>query len=350
MSRKSLKLAGLLTVLGVMGAACGGSGGAGSGGSEEVFEFRVGDQYSLEHSIGKASIQPYMEAVEKQSDGRIKFEYFPDDSLVAAEDIPEAITSGTADLGNLVYIGNLNPLLYVAQLPGLFADDQTVEASEAFFEFVKGNEPTQQKFEELNTVPLFCFTVTNYQLEFAKPGVDSLDKVEGSQVRSAGVVLPHSVEALGAQPSDIAINEAYDAFNRGVIDSISLSVPSVKAYAFIEIIESAIINADLGGFPVCYGMGRDQFESLPKDLQDLMLQEGEKVVTQAATDLMGEAEEDLKAWEEQGIDLFEIDEAERDQALAGVEDTWLSQLEDEGVQGGPEAVEQWKSILQEHLG
>jgi len=349
MSRRTLRISCAAAALALTTAACGGgeSGGSGSGG--DTFEFRVADQYSPEHSIGKASIQPFMKAVEQASDGRISFEYFPSDGLVAAEDVPEAITSGTADLGNLVYIGNLNPLLYVVQLPGLFSDDQTAMASQAFSEFVANNEPTQQSFEELGIVPLFCFTVTNYQLEFAEPGVDSLEKVKGRQIRSAGVVLPYAVEALGANPSDIAINEAYDAFNRGVIDSISLSVPSVKAYAFIEIIESAITNANLGGYPVCYGMGQEQFDSMPQDLQQIVREEGEKIVTDAPTALMAEVESDLQNWEEQGIALFEIDESQRNAALEGVEQRWLQDLESNDVQGGAEAVEQWKSILDETL-
>ena len=349
MASKRLKLVGLLSVVAMTVAACGGSGGSDSG-TGDVFEFRVADQYSMEHSIGKASIQPYMAAVEEASGGRIKFEYFSDDSLVAAEDIPDAIRSGTADMGNLVYIGNLNPLLYVVQLPGLFSDEQTVEASEAFFEFAKTNGPTQQKFEELQTIPLFCFTVTNYQLLFTDPEVDSLAEVEGKQVRSAGVVLPHSVAALGGTPTDIAINEAYDAFNRGIVDSISLSVPSVKAYAFMELLKSAIVNADLGGFPVCYGIGRSQFESLPDDLQQIMIEEGEKIVTEAAATLMAEALSDLELWEQQGIKLHRVDVNERNRALAGVEEAWINQLESEGVEGAAEAVEQWKSMLQERLG
>ena len=355
MFKNRSRLACLMGALALVTTSCGGDGdgeattdAAADGGGEAV-SFRVADQYSLEHSIGRASIQPFMDAVEESSEGQIAFEYFPSDGLVAADDIPEAIGTGTADIGNLVYMGNLNPLLYVPQLPGLFSDDQTVEASEAFWEYVQTNETVQQTFTELGITPLFCFTVPNYQLQFAETGVDAIDELEGKQVRSAGTILPFSVAALGAQPTDIAINEAYDAFNRGVIDSISLSVPSVKAYAFMELIESAIVNADLGGFPVCYGIGTEQFEELSPDLQENLLAEGEKVVTDAAAALEAEVQADLETWEAAGIELNEIDPQARDAALANVEDTWLQELEANGVEGGPEAVEQWKALLDEHL-
>jgi TRAP-type C4-dicarboxylate transport system substrate-binding protein len=329
-------------------AACGNNGGGAAGGDGENVALRVADQYSMEHSIGKASIQPYMAAVEERTDGQVNFEYFGDDSLVKANDVPEALRSGTADMGNILYIGNLHPLLYVVQLPGLFSDEQTEQASAAFWDFVQQHEPTKAKFEELGIVPLFCFTVPNYQLQFTDKGIDSFSKLRGQQVRSAGTILPFSVQAIGGTPSDIAINEAYDAFNRGVIDSISLSVPSVKAYAFMELIESAIINADLGGFPVCYGVGQAKWDSLPKEVQEAMREEGEKIVTSAPAALYEEVQDDLTTWENEGIGLYEVSEEER-APLAGVEDEWIRKLESDGVEGAREAIDLWKSLLEERL-
>jgi TRAP-type C4-dicarboxylate transport system substrate-binding protein len=332
----------------VVVTACGTGGGSSAGVDGESFTLRVADQYSLEHSIGKSSIQPYMKAVEGRTDGRVSFEYFGDDALVKANDVPEALRSGTADVGNILYIGNLHPLLYVVQLPGLFSDAETAQASAAFWDFIQQHEPTSAKFDELGIVPLFCFTVPNYQLEFTDKGVNSFSQLRGMQIRSAGVILPFSVQAIGGTPSDIAINEAYDAFNRGVIDAISLSVPSVKAYAFMELIESAIVNADLGGFPVCYGVGQEKWDSMPEDVQQAMREEGEQIVTAAPDALFQEVEDDLKNWADEGIELNEVSDEQR-APLAGVEDKWIQKLESDGVEGAREAVELWKSLLEKRL-
>lgn len=328
-----------------------GDGGADAAQGEKV-EFRVTDLYSLEHSIGRAGIQPFMENIEEQTDGRISFEYFPSNQLIDARDAPDALASGTADIGNVLYLGSQNPMMYVAQLPGLFADDEVVPASEAFWEFIRTNESVQAKFEELRLRPLFCFTVTNYQLEWPKTGIDTLEEVRGKQIRAAGAVLPFSIQALGAGSVDVDIGEAFDAFNRGVIDGIALSVPSTKAYAFYDIIESAIINLNLGGFPVCYAIGQDKWDSLSAADQELLAAEADATVTAVAESLGAEVSEDLATWEERGMELYEIDEAARDEALAGVEGNWLDQLEADGVDraAAEAAVEEWKSLLNQHLG
>lgn len=319
--------------------------------AEEV-AFRVTDLYSLEHSIGKAGIQPFMEAIEEQTDGRISFEYFPSNQLIDARDAPDALVSGTADIANVLYLGSQNPLMYVAQLPGMFADDEVVPASEAFWEFIQTNESVQTKFDELQLRPLFCFTVTNYQIEWPEKGLDSIADIQGKQIRAAGAVLPFAIQALGATPADIAIGEAFDAFNRGVIDGIALSVPSTKAYAFYDIIESAIINLNMGGFPVCYAISQEKWDSLSASDQELIQAQADATVTSVAEALGSEVSEDLDAWTERGIELYEIDAAERDQRLAEVEGNWLDKLESDGVDraAAEAAVAEWKSLLEERIG
>ncbi len=366
-------------MIAVLAAACGGGGSntdasAGGGGSEassstpaeggssaaganeatqgESVKFRVTDLYSLEHSIGKNGIQPFMKDIEDQTNGRISFDYFPSNQLVDAHDAPDALRSGTADIANVLYLGSENPLMYVAQLPGMFSDDQVVPASEALWEFMQKNELVQAKFKDLDLRPLFCFTVTNYQMEWPQKGIDSIDKFSGKQVRAAGAVLPFSVQALGASPVNVDINEAFDAFNRGVIDGIALSVPSTKAYAFYDIIKSAVINANMGGFPVCYAMSQSKWDSLSDADQQLLQQEADKTVTNVATALGKEVSEDLQAWKDKGIETYEIDEQQRDKALSGVEGQWLDKLVSGGIDRdkAQAAVDQWKSLLQQHIG
>lgn len=318
----------------------------------EPVNFVVTDLYSLEHSIGANGIQPFMERIEETTDGRITFEYFPANQLIDARDAPEALRSGTADIANVLYLGGQNPLMYVAQLPGLFADDEVVPASEAFWEYMQTNEQVQTKMDELALQELFCFTVTNYQILWPETGRDSLDSLQGQQIRAAGAVLPFSIEAFGAASVDVAIGEAFDAFNRGVIDGIALSVPSTKAYAFYDIIESAIINLDMGGFPVCYAISAEKWDSLSEEDQQLLQEEADRTVSSVAEALLAEVEEDLATWSEQGIEMYEIDVAERDERLAGVEDQWLNQLVSDGVdrEAAEQSIAEWESLLDTHLG
>lgn len=347
MKRSKVAALAAAVVASLAAASCGSGSGASDGGTT----LRVTDIYTPQHSIGKNGIQPYMKAVEKRTNGRVKFDYFPAEELMAGEDAAEGLSSGAADVANVLYLESANPLMYVPQLPGLFSDDQVEPASQAFMDFATSNDAVMGKFTELGMKPIFCFTVTNYQIQFPKAGIDSFEEVRGQQIRAAGTVLPFSIRAIGAAPVDVDITEAHDAFNRGVIDGIALSVPSVKAYGFEEILKSAIINLDLGGFPVCYAISQEAWGSLSPQDQQVMLSEGQKIVGSVSTALHEELQQDLQNWRKMGIQLNEIDEAERDAKLAGVEERWVRSLASDGVpkDQARSAVAEWKKSLRAEL-
>ncbi|WP_208878670.1 hypothetical protein [Streptomyces armeniacus] len=328
-------------------AACGTTG------TEPGDDLAVADLYPPAHSISQAGIQPFMKEVEKGSEGRVGFDYRSSEQLVSAEDNHWAVKSGAASLGNILYMDSQLPLLYVPQLPGLFEDRDVVGASKAFWEYVRTNRQLQATFKEWNMRPLFCFTTTNYQLQFSDRSVDSLDKVKGKQIRAAGSILPHSIEATGAVSTDLNASEAYDAFNRGVVDGLSLSVTSMRDYSFYELIKSAVIGVDLGGFPVCYGMNLDHWKSLGPEDRKVLEKAGDRAVETSARRLHGQVESEIKQWRRDGIDVHTAGrDPELEKNLAAVEGDWVDQLVGDGmerktVEG---AVAQWKRLLAKHTG
>lgn len=335
----------------VAATACGGgTGGSGKGG--ETVTLRVADIYSKQHELYKDGIKPYMDKVEKKSGGRIKFKFYPSEQLAKGSDIPQAVQSGTADIGNVLYLGNRAPLMYVVQLPGMFSDDQVVSASQAFWKFVQKNKTMQQNFKKLSMHPLWCYTVTNYQIMFTSRDVSTLADVHGKQIRASGAVLPYSVEAVGASSVDMDIGEATGAFNRGVIDGIALSVPSVKAYGFYDLIKSAIVNLNMGGFPVCYTINNSTWESLSAKDQNILLSVGNQSVAHVSKALKAQVKEDLAGWRKRGITTNTIDEAQAKKQFSGVEKKWekktiSSGADAQAIRGG---VATWTRLLKKQLG
>ncbi|MDT0381093.1 TRAP transporter substrate-binding protein DctP [Streptomyces sp. DSM 42041] len=313
----------------------------------------IADLYSPTHSISEAGIQPFMKEVREASDGRIDFDYRSSEQLVAAEDNHWALRAGAADAGNILYMDSQMSLMYVPQLPGLFTDREVVGASRAFWEFVQTNPQIQADFREWNMRPLFCFTTTNYQMQFSDRSVSGLSGIEGKQVRAAGSILPHTIEATGAVSTDINAAEAYDAFNRGVVEGLSLSVTSMRDYSFYELIESAVIGLDLGGFPVCYAISSERWNQLSDEEQRVLRKAGEQSVVASATTLRDQVEAEIDQWRRDGIDVHVADRTPGfEKHLDQVEDSWVDQLVGDGadrktVEG---AIAQWKRLLAKHTG
>ncbi|WP_181764982.1 TRAP transporter substrate-binding protein DctP [Streptomyces albidus (ex Kaewkla and Franco 2022)] len=308
----------------------------------------VADLYTPSHSISEAGFQPYMKQVEKQSGGRLSFDYRDSEQLIAVEDNPWAVRTGAADVANILYMDSQMPLMYVPQLPGLFEDRNVVGASKAFWKYVQSNRRIQSDFRKWNMKPLFCFTTTNYQMQFSDKSVDSVSKLSGKQIRAAGTILPHSIEATGAISTDLNAAEAYDAFNRGVIDGLSLSVTSMRDYSFYELIESAVIGVDLGAFPVCYTMNLDRWNALPREDRHTLEEAGDRAVVKASTQLRDQVTSEIEQWKRDGIDVHTAERSPRLKAeLADVEGEWTDQLVGDGMKRETveDAIAQWKRLL-----
>src|SRR5690606_10452440 len=133
----------------------------------------------------------------------------------------------------------------------------------------------------------------------------------GQSVRAAGPLLPFAVEATGAVSTDLNASEAYDAFNRGVIDGVTLSVTSMRDYSYYELIKSAVIDADLGGFPICYAMNRDTWNDLDPEHQRIFAEVGEETVERTARTLLDQLEAEIEQWRKDGITIHRLHHPEQ---------------------------------------
>lgn len=318
----------------------------------DPIKLRVADLYANTHVIGKNSIQWFMEEVTRRTGGRVQFEYFPQETLAKSADMVDALRSGRAQMANVLYIGNLNPLLYVVQLPGTYSDEKLGEASRALFQFVQTNPVVQETMNKLSIKPVFCLTVTNYQVITNRDNLATLDGLKGMKIMANGVVLPLSAKALGAVPVSFNPNEAYEGLNRGVLDGVALGVPSVAAYKFYETTKSSLLNLDMGGFPVCYAISNTAWASLPPDVQKIMSDLAGPTMINVSQALASSQDADLKKWAERGIKLNRLNAADKKRSvemLRTVEATWVQALEAKGMKGAKAAIADWKSILNKQM-
>jgi TRAP-type C4-dicarboxylate transport system substrate-binding protein len=311
----------------------------------EALVLRVTDLYPEKHPIGQGFLKYFAEPLEKRSGGRIKVDYYGQQTLVKARDMFDATVSGTADIGNMVYAGSKVPLIYFQQLPGVYSDDESVRSAKAFWQVSK--KYIAPLFEEKGLKLLYGFTTSGYQLITSKKAVRTIDDFKGLKVRSAGAVLPKSVKALGGVPVSISIGEAYEALERRVIDGISIAVPSVKSYSFYELIKYATINADLGGYPVYYAMNLKTWNKLPDDIRKMIVDMSDNVTSQTTEFYVKRVHQDMQEWKEKGIELIKLSSAENKKKAKMLSSVWAEWINGMDAKGFPikDLILDWEKAL-----
>ncbi len=304
------------------------SAGAASaqGKSDPPIVLRVADFYPPNHPIEQVFKKYFMAAVEQRSNGRIKFDYYGNETLLKNFDIAQGVMNGIADIGNTINSYQIWPISSFYYLPGAFGDKDVVK-------FIKASWPVFRKYvggisEPMGLRFIIGACTTNYQLagRGEPPRTASL---RGIKIRTSGTVLPYCITLLGGTNVGMSITEAYDAMDKGVLSGISLAIPSYKSYQFQELLKWAVINADFGASPMSYGMNIKKLNSLPPDLQKIIIDVGNEATVNMTADYAEGVDKDLASWRSKGVEIIKWSAAEKEKENAALKAAWTKWIADE---------------------
>src|SRR5690625_1077558 len=234
-------------------AACGGGGdkaadsdneantdeatGEGSGG--ESYEWDFSHFFPPTHFMEDV-VQEFAADLEEATDGRIKITSYPGASLAAPDEQFDAAATGSVDFGLSVhgYTPNQFPLSSVMELP--FMTESSKQGSSILWQLF--NEFDEFGEEYAGTVPLWLYTTDPAQLYTVDKPVKSIEDLKGMRIRSPSPETSEWLEALGATPVSMPMNENFEALERGVVDGTIAPWEAVKTWGSDEVIECATVG------------------------------------------------------------------------------------------------------------
>ena len=303
----------------------------------KVITLRAADFYPPKHPIREGFINGWKRMFEERTKAighPVKIKYYGQGSLVKAPDLIDATINGICDMANGTYIGKYIPIVYFLQIPGMIKDDDVVKSVPAVRELAK--KIISPYYEKLGLKSLYSMGgTTQYQLAGKGEPLTKAEELKGVTVRVAGKLLPLSARALGMKPVSMTMGEVHEAFERGVVDAVSLQVASYTHYAFFELIDWALLNLDLGQFGITsWVMNLKKYNSLPPEVKKVI----EDIELEASQYMMQTIYDRLKhdvgeVWPKKGVKLVHMSKEEIDKKnklLAPVTHNWLKKMEEKG--------------------
>lgn len=186
-------------------------------------------------SMYAAAAQWAVDETAKRSDGELKIDIQYGGVLATVGEIPTAIENGVVDMGNLVtpyfpdqfVINNAIPFFW----PQPKSQQQLGELMLKWHEEVPafGEELAKFKLKLIAVRPL-----PPYGFICNKP-IRTLEDFKGKRIRSYGVALPATLEALGAVSVGMPDVEAYEAMSNNVLDCSAADIALVDAFKLHEV-------------------------------------------------------------------------------------------------------------------
>jgi TRAP-type C4-dicarboxylate transport system substrate-binding protein len=135
-------------------------------------------------------------------------------------------------------------------------------------------KPIEDEVEQRAGVRLIGHAGGGTRNIFANKPFKNIAEMRGLKVRVQGApIWSRTFSAVGMSPTVIAYNEVYNAIQNGVIQAGENEAAGVEAMKFYEVAPNLVLTQHAVSIrPLCFSM--KTFNTLPKDLQDAIIQAG----------------------------------------------------------------------------
>ncbi len=214
------------------------------------------------HPISKLA-EEWCKEVEKRTNGRVTFSYFPGNTLTPPMQTYDSVVKGIADMGQslLAYAPGRLPLSEVLQQPLGYTNGY--QATKLGNEYYKKFRP--KEFDDVKVM----------YLHGAAPGifhtrkiVSSIDDIKGLRIK-ANAENADIVKQLGGAPVTQPITETYDSIQKGLLDGVLLPIEALQGWKFAEVLKTSIENYAVSYMTSMYVlMNKSKWDGLSKEDQE----------------------------------------------------------------------------------
>ncbi|MGR3765953.1 TRAP transporter substrate-binding protein [Rossellomorea sp. NS-SX7] len=318
----------LLLMAVMMMAACGRpSSSSGGEGGDETYTIRIAHLVPEEQSSHVAA-ETFKEKLEKESNGRIKVELYPNGQLYGSDrEAIEAVQLGNIEMTipAVAPLASFNEKFMVFDLPFLFNNN------EAAYKALDG-ELGQELMKDLeeNNIKGLVFGENGFRhMSNNKGPIESPEDIEGQKFRTLENPLhTDTFKAFGANASPFAFGELYTALQQGTYDAMECPVSLYYTNKFYEVQDYLSMTGHVYAATALL-MNNDFYNELPEDLQKLVTEASEEYREEQRGLAQKQDVEFLEKLKESGMEVNELTDEQRDKfrdAASSVYDKYVDRI------------------------
>ena len=338
------KLLALLIIMMLALTACGrptGNTSSTNGDIQEVHTIRIAYLVSEEQSSHLAA-KTFQEKLEKESDGRLKVELYPNGQLYASDrEAIEAVQLGNVEMTipAVAPLASFNKKFMVFDLPFLFEDN------EAAYRALDG-ELGEQLLAELenNDMKGLVFAENGFRHMSNNNGpIKGVEDLAGLKYRTLeNPVHTDTFKAFGANASPFAFGELYTALQQKTYDAMESPISLYYTNKFYEVQNYLTITSHVYAATILL-MNNEFYNSLPADLQELVVEGSEGYRTEQRKIAQEQDVEFLNNLKEEGMQVNELTAEQRNEfreAVKTVYDKYVPEIGEDLVKMAQDANKQ----------
>lgn len=294
--------------------------------AQDVIELNFSTYLPPSYAYTWDPIESFVEQVETESEGRVKFNVFHSGQLFDGYQELSALSRGDVDMVNMTgtYPSGTVPALSVFTLPFMFNDiDHLERALDAGLMDLGINDELREMH---NTVVLGVAPFDPYQFYSKKDPILTLEDIRNKVWATTGAIDARAIQLMGGSPTGMSSSELYLSFDRGVIDGTPRPLLTGVGRSLFEVVG----HLSLATFAVdtsILSINAEKWASIPTDIQEII----SRAATQRDKSAFAQVEEFMKTaltdFEAEGMEIHEISDVELEKMKAATSPATTEWLE-----------------------
>jgi len=271
--------------------------------SESEYEMRIGSHMSAYDNAGMACIK-LAELVNAKSNGRIKASVATDGELGDQRELTEMLIDGSLEVTTTLTTapGRYVPELACFELPYIYKDDAHM------VRVLKELQPyVAELLAPFNMKPTGYIDIGFRHMLNKKRPIHKVADMKGLKVRAPNPMYVGMLNALGANSITVTWNEVYTALQSGVVDGMEASPSLIYANKFQEQAKYLSKTFHIGA-NLCFMICKSWFDSLPEDLQKVVLEASNEASDYGMKMLMELEKSAMDKLSAEGVEVNEVED------------------------------------------
>jgi len=275
-------------------------------------------------------MERWKKEVERRTKGKVSIDTFPGGTLLGAKNMMDGVIAGTADIGNLCMAYQPGRFLVTNATSLPLGIPNSLVGSLVLWDLYKKYRP--KAFSKVKVLTMFTTAPSNIM---SKIPIKTLEDIRGVPIRASGGAA-QILKAWNANPVGMPMPQTPEALQKGVVKGLFSSLEVMKDFKFAELCRYVTVT-DAVVYPFAVVMNMDKWNSLPKDVQEVMEGLGPQQAAWTGVYMDNHVEESI-AWSKKnyGVEVIKLSAAEKakwDRMLEPITNNWVKDVSGKGLPG-----------------
>lgn len=301
---------------------CGGSGNAGGEGSEGAEPVVITLGHALSDGTPASNgINDFAARVEKETEGRVSFDIYPNSQLGNETEMIEQMQLGQLDAGAIM-VGTFQTIdqkFAIEDLPYMWNGIESARAAyDGAFGDYMADLISQYGMTEIAYVEWGFRHITNNKGPIVEP-----EDMKGLNIRiSPAALREDAFKQVGAIPTQMSFSELYSALQTGVVEAQENPLPTIVAAGFAEVQDYLSLTGHFYN-TVMFVINTDVWNKISEEDQAIILAAAKDMEKEVRVNNDASTEANIQALKDAGMQVNDdVDKEAFREAMLPVYDKW----------------------------